>query len=300
MGLVSKIQRYATKDGPGLRTTVFLIGCNLSCLWCANPELITSDRKVLHYKDSCRQCGNCVQHAVNHSIVLDDDSIKIDRAACNNLEQMVDCCPHDAFEKIGQTISAAELTERVSRDRQFFADSGGGVTFSGGEPGLQSNFVLEAASRLQSERIHVALDTAGHLPAAVIQQLLDPIDLFLYDIKALDPVLHIKCTGTENHQILENARTITAAGKPMIVRMVLVPGWNDDWQDIMDRLDFIQSLGPAVQQVDILKYHKLGAGKYRALGLEYPLPAVPECSDAFAQTVLNQALERNLNATISG
>jgi pyruvate formate lyase activating enzyme len=299
-GLISTIQKYSTKDGPGLRSTVFLVGCNLKCKWCANPELIGPETKVMYFDRRCKQCGACVSIAAHHSIEFFEGACKIDREKCTNLVECMDICPYEAYEKVGYTITPVELYKKLKRDEVFYATSSGGVTFSGGEPGLQDKFVFETSKLLRMDGIHVALDTAGMLSWNKLDKLLDEIDLVLYDIKAFNPNIHKKCTETDNKLILENAKRISEKGKPIIIRMVIVPQKNDDIEDIEERLKFIKSLGDAVRQVDILKYHKLGSGKYYRLGLKYQLENTPECKDPFIEVVKQMAIGYGLNVKIDG
>ena len=299
-GLVSHIQGYSTKDGPGIRTTVFMSECNLRCLWCSNPEAMLPGKKILYYRNKCHHCGACVQHAVNNSIKLTDNGCVIDRQSCTNLAEMVDICPYDAYESKGKEYQPETLATRLLRDKDFYLTSNGGVTFSGGEPTLQSTFVHETVKILKKERIHVALDTAGLFDFDQLKPLLDDVDLVLYDIKAFDHLLHQRLTGVDNKTILTNAKKIAAMSKAMIIRLVIVPTLNDDETDIINRLDFIRSLGESVKQVDILKYHKLGIGKYQALGIPYQLEGVNEAKDDQIDHIKALCQKLNLKTTIGG
>lgn len=274
MGLISKLQPYATKDGPGIRTTVFCVGCNLRCKWCANPESMLPDKKVLYFKRKCQKCGCCAA-ASNGTIILEEDGCHIDRDRCGDLSAMVALCPFDAYEYSGTELTAAQLHQRLMKDAVFYRNSGGGVTFSGGECCLQPDFVLETVRLLKRDGIHVALDTAGLWDFARLRPLLELADLILYDIKAMDPVIHRRWTGVDNALILENARHLAAMGKPMHVRLILVPDINDGPDELAARFAFVNSLGPCVERIDVLPYHKLGEGKYEAMQLPYPMQAKP-------------------------
>ena len=299
-GLISTIQKYSTKDGPGLRSTVFVVGCNLRCKWCANPELIDPGTKVMYFENRCKQCGACVAIAANNSIEFSGKYCKIDREKCTNLEECIAVCSYEAYEKIGYQITANELYKKLKRDEVFYKTSGGGVTFSGGEAGLQDDFVYETAKLLRADGIQVALDTAGLINWNKIERLLDQVDLVLYDIKAFNSNIHKKCTGVDNEIIIENAKLIAKKGKPMFIRMVIVPEMNDDIEDIKARFKFIKGLGDAVKQVDMLKYHKLGLGKYLRIGMEYQLEQIPECKDSFVEDLKQLATNYGLNFTIGG
>lgn len=301
-GLISRIQRYSTKDGPGLRTTVFMQQCNLRCLWCANPETLRPGFNVFWFKERCRQCGSCVQAAVNNSITLAEpgEGVNIDRKQCSNLIEMVDVCPYDAYEKSGREMTSRELADLLLRDKAFYDTSGGGVTFSGGEPALQAEFVHETVQLLKAEGVHVCLDTAGNIRREKLLPLVDAVDLVSYDIKAFDPEIHLACTGVDNRLILENAKAIAAMGKPILARMVIVPTQNDRPDDIRKRLDFIHSLGSAVLQVDILAYHIYGIGKYHKLDMPYLLNDLPPLAPEIIDQTKQYAEQIGLTATLGG
>jgi len=297
-GLISKIQGYSTKDGPGVRGTVFAVGCSLRCRWCANPELIQPEAKILYHARRCVRCGACVDVS-GGTIRLGEDGCVIDRAACSNLEECAAACFYDAYEHVGVTISAGELAAKLLRDRAFYEQSGGGVTYSGGEAALQADFFLEATKILKSESIHVALDTSGYLPWKMLAPLAEAVDLVLFDIKALDNSVHRRYTGADNRLILENAKRIADMRKEMIVRLIIVPGVNDGEGEIDARLAFARGLGGVVR-VDIIKYHRLGAGKYACLGLSDPMESTPECPDAAAERAAKKAADMGLAVTIGG
>ncbi len=299
-GLLSQIQHYSTKDGPGIRTTVFMMGCNLRCKWCANPETISPCKKIMYYKQKCMRCGSCVQAAVNGSIRLGKDGCVIDRERCTNLSEMVLVCPYDAYEERGKEYSAKELYKKLARDMVFYQKSNGGVTFSGGEACLQHEFVLETVKLLKQDGIHVTLDTAGLWDFETVKPLLAAVDLVLYDIKAYNEELHRSCTGVGNSRILENAKKIAGMGKELYIRLIMVPGVNDLQEDVKERFRFVKSLGNMVKQVDILPYHTLGIGKYLSLGLQYPLEEIKEYSEEEKRTLLDMAKEAGIKATIGG
>jgi len=296
-GFISKIQRYSTKDGPGVRTTVFAVGCPLNCLWCANPELIGDAAKFLYHPRRCVGCGACVAQS-GGSIKLTDDGCDIDRDT-TNLEECSVVCYYDAYEKIGGIVTVDELVAGLLRDKVFYDQSGGGVTFSGGDAGMQAEFFREVALRLKDSEVHVALDTAGYFPWEKLRPLVAAVDLVLYDIKTLNRVLHKRYTGVDNQLILENALRIADMGKDMIIRMILIPGVNDSEDEITGRLKFAKSLGRSVK-VDILKYHKLGAGKYASLGMIEMMEGTPECPDELADHAVNIARNMGLAVTVGG
>jgi len=296
-GFISKLQRYSTKDGPGVRTTVFAVGCPMSCLWCANPELIGSATKFLYHPRRCVGCGACVAKS-GGSIRLTEDGCDIDRDAAN-LEDCSVVCYYDAYERIGGIVSVGDLVSALLRDKVFFDQSGGGVTFSGGDAALQAEFFIEVARLLKSAEVHVALDTAGYFPWEKLAPLVEAVDLVLYDIKTLNRTLHKRYTGVDNQLILENAMKIADMGKDMTVRLIMIPGVNDSEDEITGRLKFAKNLGSSIK-VDILKYHKLGAGKYASLGMIEMMEGTPECPDELAYHAATLAESMGLEVTVGG
>ena len=298
--LISNIQNYSTKDGPGIRTTVFFTGCNLKCVWCSNPELIEPGIKVMYFENRCRRCGKCAETAVNNSIILTESGCEIDREKCTNIEECMEVCPYEAYEKSGYEISVQDLYNKLIRDKIFFEQSGGGVTFSGGEAGLQYEFLSEIGAELQKDNIHTALDTAGLITWEKLEKAINSMNMVLFDIKAYDSRLHRKYTGAGNELILENIKKTAAKNKELIIRMIIVPGMNDNMEDIKKRISFIKELGSAVKQIDILKYHNLGEGKYKSLGMIYSVPKDLYREEGFWKKVKEMASETGVKVTIDG
>ena len=270
--LISTIQGYATKDGPGLRSTVFFVGCNLRCLWCSNPELMYPNIKTMFFKERC--------HGTFQT-----------KEECELIYP-------DAFETVGYEITVDTLLEKLLRDKVFFDASGGGVTLSGGEPALFYPFVIELARKLRAAGVHVALDTAGHYSREHALGLAKEFDLFLYDIKAFDNRIHEKCTGVGNHHVIENLRLIADAGTDVIIRLVIIPGHNDDYSDVIKRIDFIAELGSSITRLDILRYHNLGDGKYTRLGLVNPISDDAVCDEMLIKDIYDYACSKNLNVYV--
>ncbi|MEA5017969.1 MAG: glycyl-radical enzyme activating protein [Erysipelotrichaceae bacterium] len=300
LGLVSHIQGYSTKDGPGIRSTVFMMGCNHRCIWCSNPETIQSNIKILYHKRLCQKCGRCVKHAVNNSITLEQDGCIINRELCTNLHEMVDICPFNAYEKKGEWYTPIELATKLLKDKDYYDISGGGVTFSGGEATLQSAFVFEVAKILKQHQIHVAIDTAGLFDFDEIKPLLELVDLILYDIKTFDATLHKLLIKTDNKVIIDNLYKLSKLNKDIIIRLIIVPTLNDQEADFIKRLELIADLPNPVKQVDILPYHNLGVGKYEALGLDYSLKDLKEANTEMISKFYNLSVIMNLNTTIGG
>lgn len=298
--LISKIQSYSTKDGPGLRTTVFFMGCNLRCQWCANPENLMNQQRIFYFKERCQHCGICVSKAHNHSIQFQDVGCKINRQECDNLMDMVNLCPFDAYELIGKKMTSKELVEKLLRDKEFYEIGEGGVTFSGGEAALQSQFLIEVCDELKKHHIHTCLDTAGYIETQHFIDLASHVDMILYDIKAYNEQIHFNCTGVKNTLILKNAKELAKRQIPMIIRLIVVPQYNDDMEDMKKRVDFVTSLGNAVKQVDILKYHIYGIGKYDKLGEDYPIKEILEINENKIEELYKYIESKNLKVTIGG
>lgn len=262
-GVIFNIQRYSIHDGPGIRTTVFLKGCPLSCFWCQNPEAQAMKPEVLFDKNRCTSCGQCVTACSSGANWLAGDGVKIDRDKCTGCGKCIEGCPNEARKITGRYATVGEVTEEILRDRKFYENSGGGITLSGGEPALQSEFALQLLRRCKEERLHTALDTCGYVPWQTMQKLLEYTDLVLYDIKCLDATKHSKATGEPNDTIIANAKKI-AKYKEIWVRIPLVPGFNDSAEDIRAIVRFVKKeLGPV--KIDLQPYNKLGEGKYNRL-----------------------------------
>ena len=299
-GLISYVQKYSTKDGPGIRDTVFLKGCSLGCLWCSNPELIRPYPDLLYTRSKCVSCGVCIDACTHGALSFDGDNfIIIDREKCAACGECAAVCPEGALELVGKEITVPELVAELLKDEVFYQTSGGGVTFSGGEPLYQSGFVYQVAEQLKRAGIHTALDTAGDVSWSRFEEVLDVIDLVLYDIKTADRALHQRLTGRDNDLILANARLLARRGVPMHIRLVMVPGVNDGMDDLKARMEFITELA-SVKQVDLLPYHRYGVGKYAYLGLDYPLGDLPEYRDEQIEELRSHLAAYGIPVTIGG
>ncbi|MCR4428464.1 MAG: glycyl-radical enzyme activating protein [Caldiserica bacterium] len=264
-GVVFNIQRYSIQDGPGIRTTIFLKGCPLKCLWCHNPEGINPNPEIIWLETRCLGCRRCVQSCHLETPIFPPAF----DPRCNLCGECLRTCPAKALELAGRGFSKEELMEEILKDRVFFDLSQGGVTFSGGEPLFQGEFLLEILSACKEERIHTALDTSGFCEMGLLQKVEPLSDLFLYDIKTIDVKKHLEFTGVPNFQILENLSWLSKKPEKVIVRFPVIPGLNDDDFEIQQMGEFLLSLN--IREIDLIPYHKMARDKYRRLRREYPL-----------------------------
>lgn len=296
-GLISNIQRFSTDDGPGIRTTVFLKGCNLHCVWCHNPECISAEKSLAYYEAKCAGCGRCVKvcpKKVHQLKNVDGKMVHIvHRENCDHCGKCVEECPEEALEIIGREMTAEEVLMEVNKDRDFYRSSGGGVTISGGEPMQQLSFLMELLPMLKQEGYHVAIDTAGAQNIDRYEQILEYVDLFLYDIKMFSEDRHKRYTGISNELIKENLKEL-ADKKDVYVRIPMIPEINLEEQEIKKIIFFLQTISEGMKQVKILPYHSYGLGKYDSLGISalYAKEEVPKEEDM--QQILNQFLQEKL------
>lgn len=275
-GLVFDVMRFSLHDGPGIRTAVFLKGCPLRCWWCHNPEGLSPEPEVIYLPDRCVLCGDCVAACPNHAIAWRSRPVR-DLQVCRKCGNCASGCPAEATQLIGRWLSVDELIEQVSKDQVFFDESGGGVTFSGGEPFLQAAFLEAALDACRERGIHTAVETCGIVKRDVLLRLAPKIDLFLFDIKVMDRTKHIKFTGAPNDSILTNLAALAQQHSNIIVRFPIIGGVNDDDSNVEELAHFLKSAGAS--RLDLLPYHDFAGDKYRRLsrpyladGLKVPLP----------------------------
>lgn len=264
-GLIFDLKQYAINDGPGIRTTVFFKGCPLRCRWCHNPEGQSFAPEMMIRASRClTDCSECVAACPEGAIVKTAGVPVLDRPRCNACGKCADVCPAQAIERVGRRLSAAQLLREIEKDRIFQEESGGGVTFSGGEPLSQPDFLSEILDHCRKKEIHATVDTCGFAPADVLEKIAEKADLILFDLKAIDEKKHIAFTGESNRLILENLKRLAAKGKKIVVRIPVIPGVNDDEENILGTAEFLRSLG-TISEISLLPYHKLGRDKYRGL-----------------------------------
>lgn len=283
---IFEIKRFAVHDGDGIRTTVFFKGCPLSCVWCHNPEGINYSPQLAYYKNKCISCGECVGVCPTKAHAIQDGVHVFNREKCIACGKCSEICFQSALTFYGREMTVTELLPLLLEDKEFYDNSGGGVTLSGGECLTQTDFCVSLLKELKSQGIHTAVDTCGFVSKEILDRIMPYTDIFLYDLKAYDENAHIKCTGQSNKIILDNLKYIDLCGKPTEIRIPYVPGFNDD--QIPKIADFLAEL-KHLKGVRVLPYHNYAAGKYESLDLENTLPSVLPDSAAIAEAELTFA-----------
>lgn len=267
--LISDIKRFAVHDGDGIRTTVFLKGCSLKCVWCHNPEGISFKPQMAYYPNKCINCGLCVSVCQTGAHTIAKEGHVLRRELCVSCGKCEKVCLGEALKLYGTEMSVEELLPLLLEDKDFYEISGGGVTLSGGECLCSADFSAELLKALKREGIHTAVDTCGFVPRGALDKVIPYTDVFLYDIKAIDEEVHIKCTGQTNWLILDNIKYLDSQDKTIQVRIPYVPEYNDDQMEkIAEFLRTIKNL----DEVCVLPYHNYAGTKYASLNMENTLP----------------------------
>jgi pyruvate formate lyase activating enzyme len=276
-GVIFHIMRFSVHDGPGIRTAVFFKGCPLACWWCHNPESQQAAPELLYSAGACRLCGDCAAACPHGAIERTAAGMTVN-GNCQLCAACVDVCGAEARSVAGRTMTVTGILTEIERDVLFFDESGGGVTFTGGEPFGQPELLEALLRACRERRIHTTIETCGAAARETVLRIAALADLVLYDLKLLDPARHRQYTGAPNRNILENLQALVAAGRPVIVRIPVVPGINDGATDVSAACAYLAKLH--LTRVDLLPYHRAGAGKYPRLGREYRLERTPPPEDA--------------------
>lgn len=271
LGNVFSIERYAVHDGGGIRTIVYLKGCPLRCLWCANPEGQEERQQLFFFPERCIACGHCVALCLHGaSRRAESDAIAFEPALCMGCGCCVEECYSEARKVFGRQMAVDQVVAVVLQDRSFYRQSGGGVTVSGGEPTVQWEFVRDLLADCHARGIHTAMETCGHVAWPRLAAIAEHLDLALYDLKHLDSAEHRRLTGVGNELVLANLRYLAELGTEIVVRVPVVPGCNDSRENIAGTAAFVAAL-PARVAMELLPYHAYGSGKYSRCGREYGL-----------------------------
>ena len=298
-GIIFDIKKYAIHDGPGIRTTVFLKGCPLSCPWCHNPEGLSIKPQVVYNREKCIGCGECVAACPENALSLSTRGVETDFARCRHHGTCVLICPAEARESAGETISVENLVNIIAKDVPFYDESGGGVTFSGGEPLFQPEFLMAVLDACAILHIHRAVDTTGYTDSDTITAVAERSDLFLFDLKLMDPEKHKCYTGVSNRKILANLERIAGMDLDIIIRMPLLPGINDDDENIDKTGRFIAAL-PGVRKIDILPYHDFQKTKYSKFAIPYRAEEIASPTNQEVAAVVERLEDFGLDVTIGG
>jgi len=286
-GLIFNVQRFSLHDGPGLRSTVFVKGCPLRCAWCHNPESQTPYQEFVRISSRCMRCDRCTDEELASPVVTGKD------------ERDVELCPTGALQAVGRLVTPEALVIELLRDRVFFDESGGGVTFSGGEPVTQAAFVADCLRRLRAEGVHTALDTCGFAQWHDLYEAAQHANLVLFDLKLMDTPRHKAATGVTNERILENLRLLAAVHPNIWIRVPVIPGVNDDADNLDETAEFVSGLA-GIRRVDLLPYHATGEPKFARVGLTYSLHDATPPSQAHLEHVASFFRDRGLLTTLGG
>ncbi len=279
--IVLQMQNYSIHDGDGVRTTIFLAGCKLRCRWCANPESWTLKPKLVFHQHRCDECNACVQ-VCSKGI---DPKVREQLVQCDLCGECVSACPSKALDIAGKNLSVSDVLTKVKKDQLFFRHTGGGVTFSGGEPFLQAEFLNQIVPKLEELGIGMWAESCGLFNLNSVKDILDKFDHLFIDIKHMNSDKHKQVTGHGNERILSNIQDIFAMGVPMTIRIPLIPSVNDDAENLQSTARFMLENLPGVK-VEILPYHELGKSKFKSLGMEelwvsYRVPSQVEVDVAY-------------------
>jgi pyruvate formate lyase activating enzyme len=298
--LLFDIKRYSINDGPGIRLTIFLKGCSLNCAWCHNPESISPDLQKMYSKIKCIGCETCVEVCPMDAITLTSDGIITDAELCRLCGKCAEVCPSKASEMSGYNLSLEEILSIIEKERVFFDQSGGGVTFSGGEPLMHSEFLIKLLDACGEKGIHRAVDTTGFTNTKTLLEVAKRTEHFLYDLKLIDSERHKKWTCAGNEKILENLKILSETGTSISIRIPLIKGVNDDFENIEGTAKFISSLTGEKKQINLLPYHNIASKKYEKLGLVFNFENMSEPTFADKERIIFQFSKYGLKAIIGG
>ncbi|HWR43960.1 trans-4-hydroxy-L-proline dehydratase activase [Sporomusa sp.] len=296
--LIFNIQKFCVHDGPGIRTTVFFKGCPLHCLWCHNPESQGFSKQVLWTQEKCTGCRRCEKACFQRAVSVNESIAFHDPSRCQLCEACIDACINNAREIAGDEYTISQLLNEIEKDRPFYEQSKGGVTFSGGEVMSQIDFAAELAQACKDRGISVVIDTCGYAPFSSFEKIMDSVELFLYDIKLMDPALHQRYTGKDNGIILENLKKLAQSGARINLRVPLIEGINADDRNIRDIIEFVQGIN--LVAVNLLPYHDIGKGKYKKIGGNYQGETLIPPSDARLNEIKTMFEQAKFNVKIGG
>ena len=298
--LIFDVKRYAINDGPGIRLTIFMKGCPLSCAWCHNPESQSPHPQKMYIADKCIGCQSCVKACPENACELTPQGIVTDLELCTVCGTCAEVCPTKATEISGRVMSKEEIFTKIENERVFFDQSGGGVTFSGGEPLQHADFLIELLDECRERGIHRTVDTAGLAKTETLLEVAKHTDHFLYDLKMMDSTRHKKWIGVPNEKILENLKTLAETGAKINIRIPLIKGVNADGENIRQTAEFIANLAGEKKVVNLLPYHKIASRKYQKMGEAYDPSGMETPSEAEQKAIIAEFAAHGVEAIIGG
>lgn len=295
-GVIFNIQKFSLHDGPGIRTIVFFKGCHMSCLWCSNPESQEIAPQIMFNKNLCTKCGRCESVCENLAIDM-NSSYRIDKSKCIKCKKCIESCLNGALVLEGKELSVEEIIKELKKDSVHYRRSNGGITLSGGEALLQSDFAVELLKECKSYGWHTAIETAMHVNSEAVKKVIPYIDLAMIDIKSMNNEVHKKFTGVGNDIILENIKLSDELAKEIIIRVPIIEGFNADLESIREIVQFSKSL-TKLKRIDLLPYHNYGETKYEASGKEYLLRGLKAPSEDKMNTLKSLVNSMGISCTI--
>ena len=298
--LIFDVKRYAINDGPGIRITIFLKGCSLNCKWCHNPESIPRQQQKMYSSDKCIGSSECIKHCPNDALTLTPKGIVTNADLCAMCGKCAEVCPTKAMEMTGELMTVDQVMTQIKKETILMDNSEGGVTFSGGEPLMHHEFLIEMLDACGKEGIHRCIDTTGFASTKTLLEVAEKSEHFLYDLKMMDSDKHKEWTGAPNEKILENLKILAATGVNINIRIPLIKGVNDDYENIHESAKFIAALEGEKPIVNILPYHNIAEKKYEKLGQHYERGIMDEPDLARQDEVIEIFKSYGLNAIIGG
>ena len=289
-GQLFHIQRFSLDDGEGIRTVVFLKGCNQRCIWCHNPESLSREVQLVRTDSLCTRCGRCAEVCPNGAVFFVDGAFHTDKKKCVLCGKCMEQCPQSAVRTEGYTSGADEVFRVICKDRIYYEESGGGVTFSGGEPTMQGEFLLELLKRCRAEGIATAMETNGNTPMELVEGLSPYLDTVLVDLKHSEPEKHREFTGVDNRRTIESIKYYVNHNETE-VRIPVIPTFNDTPEELQNMLNLLSEVG--ARHVTLLPYHTFGVSKYKNLDMPYKLEGKEKLEVEDVQKLLDKVLIPN-------